>query len=124
MTYARIARDEAGEADVLSQVLWRSALGRALAEEDASSATLDLVDEAVLLARTTEWPNVIADALLDRARVVRRVARERGDADADIEQARVVYLAKANMAGYARATILASGPRPQEQATTERGGAR
>ncbi len=121
--FAGTARDEAGEADVLSQVLWRSGLGRALAEE-APSEALALVDEAVRLARTTEWPNVVADALLDRARVVRRVAPERDDADADIEDARVVYLAKANTAGYARATALASGPPPHEQATTERGGAR
>ena len=122
--FAKAARDEAGEADVLSQVLWRSALARALAGEDAAPEALDLVDEAVRLAGTTEWPNVIADVLLDRARVVRHFGSERGDADADIERARVVYLAKANTAGYAKATILASGPRPHEQATTERGGAR
>ena len=109
---------------MLSQVLWRSALARALAGEDAAPEALDLVDEAVRLAGATEWPNVIADALLDRARVVRHIGSERGDADADIERARVVYLAKANTAGYAKATILASGPRPHEQATTERGGAR
>ena len=122
--YATAARDEAGEADVLSQVLWRSALARALAEQGVADEPLALADEAVALAGTTEWPNVIADALLDRARVVHRLASLPERADADIERARVVYLAKANTAGCARARILASRPRPPGQATTGRGGAR
>ena len=122
--YATAARDEAGEADVLSQVLWRSALARALAEQGVADEPLALADEAVALAGTTEWPNVIADALLDRARVVHRLASLPERADADIERARVVYLAKANTAGCARARTLASRPRPPGQATTGRGGAR
>ena len=121
--YAAAAAAEAGEADVLSQVLWRSALARALAEQDDPEAALRLADEAVRLAGTTEWPNVIADALLDRARVVLASAPEGRNAAEDIERARVVYLAKANTAGYAKATILASATRPHGQATTGRGGA-
>ena len=121
--YAAAAADEAGEADVLSQVLWRSALARALSEQDDPEGALRLADEAVRLAATTEWPNVIADAFLDRARVVLASAPEGRNAAEDIERARVVYLAKANTAGYAKATILASATRPHGQATTGRGGA-
>ena len=124
--YATAARDEAGEADVLSQVLWRSALARALAEQGTRRT------RSASRRGRRDWrgrpsgPTSIADALLDRARVVQRLASAAGagDAHADIERARVVYLAKSNTAGYAKATILASGPRSHGQATTGRGGAR
>ena len=51
-----------------------SALARALAEQGNAEDALRLGDEAVALSETTEWPNVIADALLDRARVVQWIA--------------------------------------------------
>ena len=85
--YATAARDEAGEADVLSQVLWRSALARALAEQGDAEDSLDLADEAVALAETTEWPNVIADELLDRARASSESIPAGARAHADIERA-------------------------------------
>ena len=120
---AEVARDAAGEADVLSQVLWRSALSRALSLEAGGERSQELGDEAVRLAATTEWPNVLADTLLDRARVAELV----GDhvvADADIARATVIYLAKSNTAGHARATALATGRRPEGHFTTGQGGPR
>ena len=74
-TYAAAARDVAGEADVLSQVLWRSGLARARSSKASAEEPAELVDEAVRLAGSTEWPNVIADSLLDRAHVLRGMRR-------------------------------------------------
>jgi tetratricopeptide (TPR) repeat protein len=120
-TFAAIARDAAGEADVLSQVLWRSALARSLALQGAGDRARSLADEAVALAASTEWPNVLADTLVDRA----RVATLTGDpacAEEDVERATVIYVAKGNTAGQARPTALASGPRPDGHLTTRQGG--
>jgi len=124
-TYAAEARAAAGEADVLSQILWRGALARA-GVDGGPVERRALADEAVRLAETTEWPNVIADALLDRA----RLGLSLGDPDdltralADAERAKVVYDEKGNRAGAAKAVALAIGSHPHEQATTGRGGAR
>jgi ATP/maltotriose-dependent transcriptional regulator MalT len=118
---AAVARDVAGEADVLSQVLWRSALSRALALQKGGERSRELGDEAVRLAATTEWPNVLADTLLDRARVA-ILAGDDAVADEDIARATVIYLAKSNTAGQARATALATGRRPEGHFTTEQGG--
>ena len=121
--FAAVARDAAGEADVLSQVLWRSALARALAPQAAGERSRELGDEAVRLAATTEWPNVLADTLLDRARVA-VLAGDDAVADEDIARATVIYLAKSNVAGQARATALATGRRPEGHFTTGQGGPR
>jgi tetratricopeptide (TPR) repeat protein len=105
--YATAAREEAGEADVLPQVLWRSALARSLAARGEAEEALLLAEEAVRLAGSTEWPNVIADALLDQARVLRRAGRP---ARLVAERATVVYVAKGNATGQAQAATLATGP--------------
>jgi hypothetical protein len=125
-TYASAARDVAGEADVLSQVLWRSAMARALVEQGVAEEPVELVHEAVRLAGSTEWPNVIADSLLDRARVLHGLGRASDPAAerADIERASVVYLAKGNEAGRAKAIALATVTRPHGHVTRGRGGRR
>lgn len=105
--YATAAREEAGEADVLPQVLWRSALARSHAARGKIEEALGLADEAVRLAGSTEWPNVIADALLDQARVLRDAGRP---ARLVAERAKVVYVAKGNTVGQTKAAALASGP--------------
>jgi tetratricopeptide (TPR) repeat protein len=107
VTYAAAARDAAGEADVLSQILWRGALSRALAAQGAVEESIELADEALRLAESTEWPNAIADALLDRARVLQGAG---ADPTRDARRADVLYLAKGNLAGHAKATILAEAP--------------
>ena len=69
---------------------------------------------------------MIADALLDRARVLRGLARapDAAPGRADIERASVVYLAKGNEAGRAKAIAFATGTRPQGHVTQGRGGRR
>jgi ATP/maltotriose-dependent transcriptional regulator MalT len=121
--FAEAARGAAGEADVLSQVLWRSALARALALRGEGEQSRELADEALRLAATTEWPNVLADTLLDRARAA-ALGGDRALAAGDIERATVIYLAKRNTAGHAQARSLATGARPDEQLTTGQGGSR
>jgi class 3 adenylate cyclase/tetratricopeptide (TPR) repeat protein len=105
--FATAAREEAGEADVLPQVLWRSALARSLAARGKIEEALVLADEAVRTAGSTEWPNVIADALLDQARVLRHAGRP---ARLVAERASVVYVAKGNAVGQTKAAALATGP--------------
>ena len=103
--------------------MWRSAQARARAPQAAWEQSRELGDEAVRLAATTEWPNVLADTLLDRARVAVLAG---GDAvsEEDIARATVIYLAKSNVAGQARATALATGRRPEGHFTTGQGGPR
>jgi hypothetical protein len=103
--YAAAARDAAPEADMHSQILWRSALARALTPGGEVERPLELAAEAVRLAETTEFPNLLADTLLDQARVLRVFARP---FDAILERADVIYDAKGNRAGRAKAAALAS----------------
>ena len=71
----------------------------------------DLGDEAVRLAATTEWPNVLADALLDRAASCSARSAPTGRCATRTSSGREWYISpSANTAGYAKATILASGP--------------
>jgi class 3 adenylate cyclase/tetratricopeptide (TPR) repeat protein len=121
LSLAAVARETAGGADVLSQILWRSAA--ALAELGDAERALRLADEAVVLADATEWPNVAADTLLDRARVAARVG-DPARAARDIERATVIYVAKGNRAGRGRAARLAVGPRPEGHLTTRQGESR
>ena len=116
--YAAAARDAATEADVHSQILWRSALGRALAGRGEVERPLDLTTEAVRLAETTEFPNLLADTLLDQARVLRALARP---VDAILERADVIYDVKGNRAGRAKAAALASARDKQALSQTKEG---
>ena len=120
VTYAAAARDAANQADVLSQILWRSALARALASQGEAEQALALVDEAVRLAGTTDWPNVRADTLLDQARVLCSLGRP---ARAVTERADLIYVAKGNRAGRARAAALAT-PRGAERRQETKEGTR
>jgi class 3 adenylate cyclase len=121
LSFAAVARETAGGADVLSQILWRSAA--ALAEHGDAERALRLADEAVALADRTEWPNVTADTLLDRARVAERVG-DASRASRDIERATVIYVAKGNTSGRGRAVRLTVGSRPEGHPTTRQGESR
>jgi ATP/maltotriose-dependent transcriptional regulator MalT len=101
--YAVAARDSVSQPDVHGQILWRSALARALAVGGEADQPLALVGEAVRLAETTEFPNLLADTLLDQARVLRSLGRPAG---AVVERADVIYVAKGNRAGRAKAASL------------------
>ena len=103
--YAAATRDAVGEADVHSQILWRSALARALVLQGEEERPAALAAEAVRLAETTEFPNLLADTLLDQVRVLRVLVRP---ADDILERADVIYDSKGNRAGRAKAAALAS----------------
>ncbi len=105
-SFATAGRDLAGEADVLSQILWRSALARVAARAGSGAEAVELAQEAVSLADTTEWPNVAADALLDHARVLARLGEPAGAA---CEQAAARFRKKGNLAGLAKVAALTSG---------------
>ena len=100
-----------------------SALARALADQGDGDRSSYLGDEAVELAGSTEWPNVLADTLLDRA-CVAALTGSHARTDEDVERATVIYLAKRNTAGHAKATALAMGSRPDGHLTTGQGGPR
>jgi tetratricopeptide (TPR) repeat protein len=117
-TYAAAARDTAGEPDVLSQVLWRSALARALARRGEAERPLALAGEAVRLAETTDWPNLLADTLLDQARVLRVLGRPAGSV---ARRADLIYVAKGNRAGRANAAALASADGVESLPQTKEG---
>jgi hypothetical protein len=108
--FALAGRDAAGEVDVHAQILWRSALARIAAVQARATEAVRLADEAVSLAEPTEWPNVKADALLDRARVFDRLGCA-GEAAASASLAVGVYRAKGNVAGLAKAEALERGLR-------------
>jgi len=64
--YIEACRRDAGEADVLSQLLWRTA--RAEIDQRAGrTSAIALVDEAIALAGTTEWPSIQGQVLLRAA---------------------------------------------------------
>jgi tetratricopeptide (TPR) repeat protein len=112
--FAAEAREAAGAADVLSQLLWRSALAKAVAAQGEHGEAGRLSAEAVALAETTEWPNVLGDALLDQARVLRLAGRETAE---PLARADVVYVAKRNAAGHRRASALGARTPTTEGAT-------
>jgi hypothetical protein len=114
--YAAVTRDAATEADVHSQILWRSALARALAGGGDHERPLGLAAEAVRLAETTEFPNLLADALLDQARVLRLLGRPVG---AILDRAAAIYEAKGNRAGRAKTAALAAARDVQMSQTKE-----
>jgi class 3 adenylate cyclase/tetratricopeptide (TPR) repeat protein len=113
--FAAEARDAAGEADVLSQLLWRSAMAKALAAQGDHDEAERLAAEAVALAEGTEWPNVLGDALLDQARVLQLAGRESLD---PLARADVVYVAKRNAAGHRKAAALRDARTPTREGAT------
>jgi tetratricopeptide (TPR) repeat protein len=86
----------ASETDLASQVLWRGASARALAQRgDLESGEL-LAREAVTLSRSSDFVNTRADVLMDLAQIVHRTRP--ADADALLAEALSLYEAKGNCA--------------------------
>lgn len=65
----RVARDEAGVGDVISQVRWRSVQAKLFAAEGAAEQALQLSAEAVQLVSTTDEVTTQGDVLVDAAQV-------------------------------------------------------
>jgi class 3 adenylate cyclase/tetratricopeptide (TPR) repeat protein len=91
----------AAQGDVLSEILWRTASARVLANRGESDEAVALAETAVAIAFDTEWPNVQGDALLDQTRVLHRCGRDHAGEPA--AAALSVYRQKQNRVGTTRA---------------------
>jgi class 3 adenylate cyclase/tetratricopeptide (TPR) repeat protein len=68
--YAGLSASAALRDDVASQVMWRSARARVLAARAEQGEAQELAREAVRLAEQTDWLEMHANALVDRAEVL------------------------------------------------------
>jgi tetratricopeptide (TPR) repeat protein len=91
----------AAQGDVLSEILWRTASARLLANRGECDEAVTLAEAAVTIAFETEWPNVQGDALLDQTRVLRECGRDHAGEPAAAASA--VYRQKQNRVGTTRA---------------------
>jgi len=94
---SKVSEEHAAAADVVTQVLWRSARARAGAGRDPRAAEA-LAREALVMAQATDYPDLEARALLSVAEVVgpgNETSRLLGDA-------RRLYEEKGNLAALAR----------------------
>lgn len=114
--YARASRELAGKTDVLSIILGSSAEARVLANAADGDTALELAEDAVALALTTEWPNIQADALLDLGEVHLALGQV-DEADRAAVRAVDVFARKGNVAGRRQAELLRTASRrsPGEQ---------
>jgi ATP/maltotriose-dependent transcriptional regulator MalT len=100
----RLARAvEEAESDwKVSQVVWRSAAGKALAGLGDRAESSRLAHEAVVIAEGTDAIDLHGDALMDLAEVLRRTGEPEGGAAA-VSQALGLYERKGNLVSAARA---------------------
>jgi predicted ATPase/class 3 adenylate cyclase len=73
--FSRACEDAAAEEDVFSQVLWRSARAKVLAQRGEAEAAEAAAQEAVAIAERTDLLNTQADAVLDLAEVLSLAGR-------------------------------------------------
>ncbi len=93
--FAARSRDSAADDDTATQVLWRSAEARILAEEGRLGRARALVAEAIAIVEGTDEPNLHADTLVDRAEVLIRDG-DVAAAGASLERAIALYGSKGN----------------------------
>jgi len=102
---SRFAEEHAPESDVVTQVLWRMARARAVADDDPRAAE-GLARAALALARETDNPDLEASALVCVALVI-----DRGEEQSSLlAEARELYERKGNVAALAR--LPAPSPTP------------
>jgi class 3 adenylate cyclase/tetratricopeptide (TPR) repeat protein len=99
------ARQAAVSEDILSQVLWRTALARLLASRGDDEAAERRAREAVAFAGETDALNLHADSLVALAEVLQHSGQDRAADDALAEAVRL-YALKGNEVSEARATAL------------------
>jgi len=102
---SKVSEEHAAEADVVTQVLWRTARARATGGQDPQGAEA-LARDALAMAQTTDHPDLEARALLSLAEVVG--AGEEGSRLVD--DARRLYEQKGNVAAVARLAAAPSRP--------------
>jgi predicted ATPase len=97
---SKVSEQQAAAADVVTQVLWRSARARAIASRDPRAAET-LAREALATAQATDYPDLEARALMSVAEVV----GPGGEASRLLDDARRLYEEKGNVAAVARLSV-------------------
>ena len=117
--YGTVASELAGDDDVWSQVLWRSAQAKARARQGAAAEARELALDAVSRARATDGTILLADALSDLATVC-GLAGDPDAADAALREALALYEDKQDVvsAGTARDRLAAPAARPLRVSAT------
>jgi predicted ATPase/class 3 adenylate cyclase len=100
--FSRACEEAAAEEDVFSQVLWRSARAKVLAQRGEAEAAEGAAREAIAIAERTDLVNTQADALLDLAEVLTLAGRA-DEASAAARDAAERFERKGNLVSLARA---------------------
>ena len=95
---AEESRDNAPPDDLHTQIQWRGPYAKALAAQGKLEAAQRIAQEAVMLARTTDFVNVQAAALADLGETL-RLAGDRERANQVTRRALALYERKGNAAG-------------------------
>ncbi len=101
LALTEVAERTAADDDVDAQVLWRSARAPIVARAGSVAAAEAMAREALALARTTEVPTLLADALFELASVLAIAARA-PEARAAFDEAAALYRAKGDVVSAAR----------------------
>ena len=102
---ARYSEQHAPASDIVTQVLWRTARARALADHEGATAE-ELARQATVLARDTDYPDLQTRTLTCLARVIGP-----GDEQSSlIAEARVAWERKGNVAALARLPVASAHP--------------
>jgi len=110
--YTRVGEEVSAADDYASQVLWRTARAKAIANQDRLAEAEDLAREAVRLAQDTDDVSKQADALKSLAEVL-ALAGRRDEAVPQLEEALSLYERKGNLVGAQEArALLDGGPLP------------
>ena len=99
---AEFCRTTASTADVLTQVAWRNGLATALAARGDRGRAAEVAAESVALARATDSPNLLADALVAAA----QASDEEATRLSALQEAERLYRTKGNIVSYQRVRAL------------------
>jgi class 3 adenylate cyclase/tetratricopeptide (TPR) repeat protein len=104
--YSRLSEDNAAPDDVASQVQWRMVRGKLLARQGVLEDAERLALEAVTIAEGMDYYQMLGDALMDLAEVL-RLAERPADAAAAAERAIDPYERKGHVVAVGRARAFA-----------------
>jgi ATP/maltotriose-dependent transcriptional regulator MalT len=110
MTFCSRAEETGADDDITTQVLWRSARARILAERGEPDEAVRLARAAATLADETDDINMRADALVDLGEVL-RASGDRDAAEWAVRRAHELYVAKGNVVSAASAERVLGGAR-------------
>ncbi len=103
--FSEISEQDAAAADVVTHVVWRNARARALARRDDLAGAERLAREGVALARSTDFLDLQAGALLSLAEVMGIRGQAQPAAEL-VEAARETYERKGNIVAARNAAVL------------------